>query len=405
MDAVTAAQSAAHRLRKRRHSFIKSGKSPTAIPRPDRPCNIFISGSQLAAEAVKPTTNDHRVECPQQDEARLSHSSAEAVEPTIKDHSIKRPQQKDARSSQSSAEVVPEKPTRQYEEMERYWDRICDLEDSAHTDDSSSHININATIEAQPESKEPGTHKKRKREEPSSLESPAVDLPGETHHDWKRRKLEFGPKRPKVPPSSLREECRNDGGEIVRPSESPADWGTDVELASSDQEASKEAISVISTLQPSAEAEEEDCFVSFKRTARISELSAINRSRIRSQGREFKKHEKQIGPSKEFQTFLATRRQRKELLLKDESTWDEEDASFMQSGKKFAEPAAGLGAEFVAKRLLTGRDSNLRKLMKKSQKSPDERRRKDLSRLLAPKKPSRRQKRLRAAMSKSGLHG
>ena len=357
---MTAAQSAAHRLRKRRHSFIKSGKSPTAIPRPERPCNIFISGSQLAAETVEPTTDDHSVERTEQHEARLSQSSAEVLEPATNDNRVELPQQKEARSSQSSAEVVPEKPTRQYEEMERYWDKICNLEDSAHTDDSTSHININATKEAQPESKEPGTHRKRKREGSSSSESPAVDLPGETHHDWKRRKLEFGTKRPKVPPSSLREECRNDGGEMVRPSKSPADSGTDVELASSDQESSKEAISTISTLQSLAEAEkEEDCFISFERTARISELSAINRSRIRSQGREFKKHEKPIGPSKEFQKFLATRRQRKALLLKDENTWNEEDASFMQSGKKFAEPAAGLGAEFVAKRLLTVRDAAL----------------------------------------------
>ena len=80
---------------------------------------------------------------------------------------------------------------------------------------------------------------------------------------------------------------------------------------------------------------------------------------MRSQGREFKKHEKPIEPSKEFQSFLATRRQRKSLLLKDENMWDEEDASFMQSGKKFAEPGAGFGAEFVAKRLLTVRDAAL----------------------------------------------
>ena len=331
MDAVTAAQSAAHRLRKRRHSFIKSGKPPTAIPRPERPRNIFVPGSQLAAEAVEPTTDDHRVE---------------------------HPQQKEARSSQSSAEVVPEKPKRQYEEMERYWDKICNLEDGvAHTDESNSHINTNGSEVARPESKEPGTQRKRKRDGSSSLDSPAVDLPGETHHDWKRRKLEFGTERPKAPPSSLRKECRNDGGEVVRPSKSFADSGADVELATSDEEASKEAIRTSSTLQPSAEAEKE-CFISFERTARISELSAINKSRIRSQGREFKKHEKPIGPSKEFQTFLATRRQRKALLLKGENAWDEEDALFMQSGKKFAEPGAGLGAEFVAKRLLTVRDGS-----------------------------------------------
>ena len=317
MDAATAAQSAAYRLRKRRHSLIKSRITPTFIPRP---------------------------------------------EPTTKDHRTKPRQRNEAKPSQSSAEVVPEKPTRQYEEMERYWDKICNFEDDvAHTDDSNSHINIDA---ARSESKEPGTHRKRKREALSSSESPAVDLPDETHHDWKRRKLEIGTERPKIPPSSLRKEWRQDGGAMVRPSKSPAGLGTDVELASFDQEASKEALNIINTPQLSVKVEEkeEDCFVSFERTARISELSAVNKSRIRSQGREFKKHEKPIGPSKEFQKFLATRRQRKELLLKGENMWDEEDASFMQSGKQFAEPGAGLGAEFVAKRLLTVRDAALFKI-------------------------------------------
>ena len=313
MDAVTAAQSAAYRLRKRRHSFIKSRITPTVIPRP---------------------------------------------EPTTKDHRTKPRRPNEAKPSRPSAEVVREKPTGQYEEMERYWDKICNFEDSvAHTDDSNSHINIHS---ARSENKEPGTHRKRKREELSSLESPAVDLPDETHHDWKRRKLEIGTERHEIPPSSLREEWRQDGGDMVRPSKSPADLGTDVELASSDQKASKKALNVINTPQISVEVEEvRDCFVSFERTAKISELSAVNKSRIRSQGREFRKHEKPIGPSMEFQKFLATRRQRKELLLKGVNMWDEEDASFMQSGKKFAEPGAGLGGEFVAKRLLTVRDAAL----------------------------------------------
>ena len=324
MNAVTAAQSAAYRLRKRRHSFIKSGIPTTVIPRPE------------------PTTDDHRSKRRQQNEARLSRSSAEAV---------------------------PEKPKRQYDEMERYWDKICNFEDDvANTDGSNYHINIDSNKAARSESKESGTHRKRKREALSSSESPAVDLPDEAHHDWKRRKLEIGTERPKIPPSSLRKEWRQDGGEVVRPSKSPADSGTDVELASSDQEASKEAISITSTLQPSAETEEkeekkeEDCFVSFERTARISERSAINKSKIRSQGREFKKHDNPIGPSKEFRSFLATRRQRKALLLKGENMWDEEDASFMQTGKKFVEPGVGLGAEIVAKRLLTVRDVVLLKI-------------------------------------------
>ena len=172
---------------------------------------------------------------------------------------------------------------RQYEEMERHWDKICNFEDDvAHTDDSNSHINIDPTNVARSESKEPEAHRKRKREEPSSSESPAVDLLDETIHDWKRRKLEIGTERPKIPPSSLRKEWRQDGGEVVRPSKSPADLGTDVVLASSDQEASKEAIIIINTSQPSVEVEEkveekeEERFVSFERTARISERSVIN---------------------------------------------------------------------------------------------------------------------------------
>ena len=295
---------------------MKSGNPPTVNPRPE-------------------PTNDHRAKPRQQNEARLT---------------------------QPSAEVVPEKPTRKYEEMERYWDKICNVEDDvANTDNSNSHINIDSTKEVRSESKEPETHRKRKREAPSSSESPAVDLLDETLHDWKRRKLEIGTERPKIPSSSLRREWRQDGGDVVRPSKSPADSGTDVVLASADREVSKEALSFISTSQPSEEVEEkeEDRFISFERTARISERSAINKSKIRSQGREFKKHEKPIGPSKDFQKSLATRRQRQALFLKGENKWDEEDASFMQSGKEFAEPGAGLGAEFVAKRLLTVRDATL----------------------------------------------
>ena len=273
--------------------------------------------------------------------------------------------------------------------MERHYNKICELEDSvAQTDSSNSNINIESNKVAQSESKEPETHRKRKREALSSSESPAVGLPGDADHDWKRRKLEIGTTRPKIPPSSLQKEWRIDDGEMVRPSRSPADSGTDVELASSDQEASKEthltpsnfpgnsgtgveldstdrgapkeAISTINTPQPSVKAEEkEDSFVSFERTARISERSAVNKSMMRSHGREFKKHGKPIGPSKEFRSFFETRRQRKALLLKGESLWDEEDASFMQSGKKFAEPGASLGAEVVAKRLLAVNDTAL----------------------------------------------
>ena len=354
MDAVTAAQSAAYRLRKRRHSFIKSRMPPTVIPRPEPTSNDHRTKpyQQNVIHRPEPTTNDHRTKPHQQ-------NVIPRAEPTSNDHRTKPRQQNEARLPQSSAEVVPEKPTRQYEEMERYWDKICNFEDTvANTDDSSSHINIISTNAARSETKEPGTHGKRKREAPS--ESPAVDLPDENHHDWKRRKLEIGTERPKIPPSSLRKEWRQDGADTVRPSKSPADSGTDVVLASSDQEASKEALGVINTSQPSVEVEEEeDHFVSFERSARISERSAMNKSRIRSQSREFTKHEKPIGPSKEFQKFLATRRQRKALLLKGENMWDEEDASFMQSGKKFAEPPAGLGEEVVAKRLLTVRDAAL----------------------------------------------
>ena len=308
MDAISAAQSAAYRLRKRRHSFIKSRFTRETTPPP---------------------------ELHQQTEATLS---------------------------QSSYELVAEKPARQYEEMEHYFSDICELEDGdAHTDDSNSPIYIESTEVARSESKEPEAHRKRKRE--ASSESPAVDLSGDPRHDWKRRKLEMLEmviNRPKLPPSSLKKEWREDAEEMVRRSKSPTDSGTDVELASSDQEASKEAISNINTPQPSVKAEEkEDPFVSFERMARISERSAVNKSMMRLNCREFKKHEKPIGPSKEFQSFLATRRQRKALLLKGENMWDEEDASFMQSGKKYAEPGAGLGAEFVAKRLLNVRDAAL----------------------------------------------
>ena len=313
MNAISAAQSAAYRLRKRRHSFIKSRFTRETTPPP---------------------------ELHQQTEATLS---------------------------QSSYEPVPGKPARQYEEMEHYFSDICELEDGdSQTDDSNSPIYIESTEVARSESKEPEAHRKRKREATSSSESSAVDLPGDARHDWKRRKLEMLEmfiNRPKLPPSSLQKEWREDAEEMVRRSKSPTDSGTDVELASSDQEASKEAISNINTPQPSVKAEETgDPFVSFERTARISERSAVNKSMMRLHCREFKKHEKPIGPSKEFQSFLATRRQRKALLLKGENMWDEEDASFMQSGQKYAEPGAGLRAEFVAKRLLNVRDAALLKI-------------------------------------------
>ena len=87
-------------------------------------------------------------------------------------------------------------------------------------------------------------------------------------------------------------------------------------------------------------------------TTRFSSRCTINRSFMLMYGGKIKRYEKPIKPSKEFQSFFATRRLRKNLLLQDKESWTEEDTSFVLSGKKMAEPGARFGAEFVAKCLL-----------------------------------------------------
>lgn len=94
-------------------------------------------------------------------------------------------------------------------------------------------------------------------------------------------------------------------------------------LDSKDREALKKAFGNPGGLQPSVHTEK------IPRTVTFSDRCYINKSLMKRHGhtKKFKAYDKVIGPSKEFQSFFATRRQR-------------------------TEPGARLGAEFVAKSLL-----------------------------------------------------
>ena len=93
-------------------------------------------------------------------------------------------------------------------------------------------------------------------------------------------------------------------------------------------------------------------FVELPRTVRMSERCAVNQSLMCEQEHPFKRHDKRIGPSDDFRSFFATRRVRRDLLLRDASLWDDEDLAFILSRREIARIPARLGAEFVAKSLL-----------------------------------------------------
>lgn len=125
------------------------------------------------------------------------------------------------------------------------------------------------------------------------------------------------------------------------------------ELDSIDQEASKDSSGNSAELQPSVQTEEKQSpVVTIPRTARFTDSVWIRRSLRARNGYTTKRYDEQTRPSREFRSFFATRRQRKELLRKGEKVWNEEDAAFIRTGKKFEEPGARLRAELVAKSLL-----------------------------------------------------
>ena len=98
-------------------------------------------------------------------------------------------------------------------------------------------------------------------------------------------------------------------------------------------------------------------FDAIPRTAKFSDRCEINKSLISNNGYKFKGYDTPTGPSEEFQSFFATRRLRKNILRQDKDSWNEEDTSFILSGKEIAEPGAKFGAEFVAKCLLDVSDT------------------------------------------------
>ena len=104
------------------------------------------------------------------------------------------------------------------------------------------------------------------------------------------------------------------------------------ELDTVDREALQEAFG--EPMQPSAQTVEEPSpFVEVPRTVKFSERYEDNKLLMRRHEHKFKRHDKRIGPSEEFQSFFATRRLRKDLLRKGEL-------------------GAGLGVEITAKSLL-----------------------------------------------------
>lgn len=129
------------------------------------------------------------------------------------------------------------------------------------------------------------------------------------------------------------------------------------ELKSVDRQVLKGAFGNCDELQPSLHTEEPSPCVTIPRRLAFSDRSLTNVSLMRRHGYRWKPYDKPTGPSEEFRSFFATRRQRKSLLRKGEASWDDEDASFIQTRKKLAEPGAKLGAEYVAKNLLDVSDA------------------------------------------------
>lgn len=124
-------------------------------------------------------------------------------------------------------------------------------------------------------------------------------------------------------------------------------------LDSADRETLKDAFGKSDELQPSVLAEEKPSpFEAILETTRSSDHYMIKKRPTAGNGYKIKRYDKPIGPSREFRSFFATRRLRKDVLLKDQALWNEEDEAFILSGQKIAEPGSKLGAEFVAKYLL-----------------------------------------------------
>ena len=212
---------------------------------------------------------------------------------------------------------------------------------------------------------------KRKRESASSPESSTADLPGHVDRDPKRRRLEIGTNSSQETPPELRKKTRREGqgefiaqdlfsqssslaavlqaaprvGALEAPQSDSADGlgldSMDLELLGEQPGSSEQQQSSVS----------DDSEVS-PRITRFSNRCMINRSFMLANGYSIRRYDKPTKPSKEFQSFFATRRLRTNLLRQDKDSWSEEDTSFFLSGKKIAEPGARFGAEFVAKCLL-----------------------------------------------------
>lgn len=216
-----------------------------------------------------------------------------------------------------------------------------------------------------------GGQTKRKRQSASSPDSSTADLPGQVDRDPKRRRLEIGINSSQDTPSELRKKPRREGqgrlesqelssqisslaavfqaapevGALEAPQGNSADGLTpdpiDLELfgeQSGRSEQQRSSVSGDSEVTP--------------RTRRLNNRCMINRSFMLANGYRIRRYDKPTKPSKEFQSFFATRRLRMNLLRQDKESWSEEDTSFFLSGKKMAEPGARFGAEFVAKCLL-----------------------------------------------------
>ncbi|CAD6563700.1 MAG: hypothetical protein ASARMPREDX12_000021 [Alectoria sarmentosa] len=312
---------------------------------------------------------------------------------------------------------------------------------------------------------------KRKRESTFSPQSPILDLPGDSDHEEKRRKLEEGETSFQAPPASPQSKGSRKGKgkltpldlfcqgtivsnvfqamEAVSALETPQEDSSDAreadapnskqiiaealypkrgedeirvtkaaaillevhqdssslyELDPADREALKEVFGSSDKLQPSVHTKEEPLpFVTMIRTATPSERSYVNKSLMRRHSHSFQFDDKPTEPSEKFRSFFATPRRREALLLQGEESWNEADASFIRTGKKIAEPGARLGAECVAKRLLDGRKTPLKELVRDSQMSTSQRRKQAL---LRPdvEKLSRKEERKVAQMKKSGLN-
>ena len=174
--------------------------------------------------------------------------------------------------------------------------------------------------------------------------------------------------------SSVNEDLKVVIGQVLYPLVSPDDLrvakaaanlldihqgnSTALELEPTDRKALREAFGTSDDLQPSGLGEEKpSLFDAIPRTAKFSNRCKINKSLMINNGYKFKGYDTPTGPSEEFQSFFTTRRLRKNILRQDKDSWNEEDTSFVLSGKEIAEPGAKFGAEFVAKCLLDVSDT------------------------------------------------